>query len=200
VALSPVGEFFFVFAVVAGIELLDRSNFALIAYASDHPAWPTWIGGVTALAAATLLALGIGSLLIALLQGELVYLRLAGGVVLLGYAAFVAFSPEREPKPQEGRATAAGAFAMIFLLEFFDTSMIFIIILVATIGNPLLVGSAAVLAFVAVASTAVLIGARLGPRVEPRYLNRIVVVVLSVVGVLTILSALVPALFPELTV
>jgi putative Ca2+/H+ antiporter (TMEM165/GDT1 family) len=195
-ANDVVLEFALVFAVIGGLELLDRTNFALIGLAAKLPPRSVWAGAATAFVITTVLAVVIGAALVAALGGHIVYLRLGGGVFLLGYAAYLLAVPEADRRPPEGRSAYATALLLILLLELGDTTMIFTILFVASVGNPLLVGVAAGLALVAVAASAALIGSRLGARVEPKLLERVVIVILVVAGVVTILYALSPGLFP----
>jgi Ca2+/H+ antiporter, TMEM165/GDT1 family len=188
-------SFVIVFAVIGGTELIDRTNFALIGLASKHRPLPVWAGASGAFAVTTALAVVIGTTALALLDGHLVYLRLGGGALLLGYAAYLLLVPESERATPAARSVSATAFLLIFLLELGDTTMVFTVVLVGTLANPLLVGLAAGLALASVAASAALIGSRLGAKVEPRHLERIVVAVLGVVGVVTIVYALFPGLF-----
>ncbi|MGA7923473.1 MAG: TMEM165/GDT1 family protein [Thermoplasmata archaeon] len=194
-----LAAFFLVFGVVGGFELLDRTNFALIGLSSRQPALPSWVGAASAFLSTTTLAVLIGAALLALLHGQIVYLRLAGGALLLGYAGYLWFVPSEERAAPSRRSATATAFLLIFLLELGDTTMIFTIIFVSTIGNLVLVGLAAGSALVLVAASACLIGSRVGARVEPRLLDRVVVVLLTVVGVVTIAYALEPGIFPALS-
>jgi len=192
-----VAEFALVFVVVGGLEFLDRTNFALIGLAAKQDPRPTWAGAASAFALTTLLAVAVGTALLDALGGHLIYLRLGGGLFLLGYAAYLVIVPEADRRPPAGRSAFATAFLLIFLLELGDTTMIFTILFVSTIQNPVLVGVAAGTALAGVAATAALIGSRLGARVEPRLLERVVVVILAVAGVVTIVYALMPGWFPS---
>jgi putative Ca2+/H+ antiporter (TMEM165/GDT1 family) len=192
-----VVEFAFVFAVIGGLELLDRTNFALIGLAAKNPPRSVWAGAACAFLVTTALAVVIGAALVAAIGTKNVtYLRLGGGVVLLAYAAYLVLIPESERRPPEGRSAFATAFVLILLLEIADTTMIYTILFVAIIGNALLVGVAAAAALVAVAASAAVIGSRLGARVEPKLLERLVIGILVLAGILTILYALDPGLFP----
>ena len=189
-------EFVVVFAVIGGLEFLDRTNFALIGLAAKQEPTSTWAGAASAFVATTLLAVVVGTALLAALGGHIVYLRLGGGVFLLGYAAYLVVVPEADRRPPAGRSAFATAFLLIFLLEIGDTTTIFTILFVSTTQNPVLVAVAAASALIGVAATASLIGSRLGARVEPKALERVVVAILVVAGVVTILYALMPGWFP----
>lgn len=191
-------DFVLVFAVIAGLEFADRTNFALIALAAKLPARPVWAGAASAFVATTVLAVLIGAALVDALGGNVTVLRLGGGVFLLGYAGYLLLVPEADRRPPAGRSAFATAFLLILLLEIGDTTMIFTILFVASVGNPLLVGLAAAAGLVLVAATAVMIGSRLGARVEPKVLEKVVIGILLVAGVVTIVYALDPGLFPPI--
>ena len=195
---SGVGSFLLVLAVVGGLELMDRTNFALIGFAARHRPWPTWVGAASAFVVTSALAVAIGTALVAVLRDDLIYLRLGGGAFLLAYAAYLALVPESTRRVPSQRSAVAAAFLLILLLELGDTTMIFMINFVFTISDPWIVFAGGALGLCLVAASAALLGARLGERVEPRILDRVVVVVLAAVGVVTIVYALEPGLFPAL--
>lgn len=195
---GTVVAFATVFAVVGGFEFGDRTNFALIGLSARQPALPVWSGAAAAFVATTVLAVAIGTALLTALGGQLEYLRLAGGVLLLAYAGYLFFHGEEKEKEPTGRSAGVTAFLLIFLLELGDTTMILTMNFVFSIADPLLVGVAAASALILVAATACLIGSRLGARVEPAQLHRLVIVVLTIVGVITILYALHPGAFGSL--
>jgi putative Ca2+/H+ antiporter (TMEM165/GDT1 family) len=200
-AFSLAG-FVVVLAVVGGFEFIDRTSFALIAIASRTRPFPAWLGGAVAFVGTTAIAVAVGAALETVLgPGNVGWLRVAGGSFLLGYAAWVYVHPETEQEREAGSARSAFvlAFTTIFLLELADTTQIFEIVFVADYGwlTVLLAGS---LALAGVAAWDVAIGNKLGMRVSPDLLRRVVVVVLAVVGVVTILYGLVPGAFPTLSV
>ena len=187
--------FGFVFAVIGGLELLDRTCFSLIAFSARHPPLPTWAGAAAAFLGTTAIAVAVGGSLEAAFHRELVWVRVGGGVVLLAYATYLFLARERERAAPSGRSAFAAAFLLIFLLELGDTTMIFTIVFAVEFGNLEVVFEAAALALACVAGFAALLGSRLGARVEPRLLERVVVVILLAAGILTILLALEPGLF-----
>lgn len=193
---DPVAAFAVVFLVVGGFEILDRTNFALIGLAAKNPPVPVWAGATAAFLATTGLAVGIGAALLDALGGNVFWLRLGGGVLLLGYAGYLLLVPENERRPPSGRSAWTTAFLLIFLLELGDTTMVLTIIFAGAFDAPVVVFVAAASALTLVAASGALIGSQLGPRVEPVALERMVIGILSVVGVVTILWALVPGIFP----
>lgn len=187
--------FAFVFAFIGGLELLDRTCFALIAYGSKHPALQTWAGASLAFVFTSGLSVAVGGTLETAFHQELLWVRVGGGVVLLAYAVYLLRVPEQDRQPPTGRSAFAAAFILIFLLELGDTTMIFTILFTVEFGDLLVVFGAAALALTCVSAFAVQLGSHLGTRVAPRALERWVVVILSVAGVLTILYAVDPGLF-----
>jgi len=201
VNLGASTDFAIVFLVIGGLELFDRTSFALIAFASRAHALASWAGAATAFIASSALAVSVGAaLLSALGPGRVGWVRVGGGAFLLGYAAWVYFHPSEEStlaRREEVRSVLVAAFATIFLLEMGDDTMIFEIVFVANFGW-LVVFLAGASALVVVAAWNVHLGRTLGARISPRLLNRIVVAILAAVGILTILYGLAPAAFPTL--
>jgi putative Ca2+/H+ antiporter (TMEM165/GDT1 family) len=192
-----VTTFVAVFGVVALVELVDRTNFALIGLAARRSALACWLGATSAFIATSAIAVGIGTAFIAVLGGDLRYVQLGGGIFILGYAAYLALVPEADRAPPTGRSAFATAFLLIFLLELGDTTMILMILFTGSTGNPLLVFAAGAMGLALVAGTACTIGARLGAKVEPRSLERAVVAILGVIGAVTVALALDPGLLPS---
>ena len=191
-----------VFAVVGGVELFDRTSFSVIALASrGHPV-PTWAGAATAFVASTAIAVSVGAALVALLGPSRVGLVRAGaGACLVGYALYLwSRGPESpEDVPATPRTAYLAALATVFLLELGDTTMIIEVLFVTTWGW-LVVLVAGAAALIAVAAWASWLGGKLGARVEPAMLHRIVVGILLTVGVVTILYGLAPGAFAALSV
>ncbi len=198
--LALLGGFLIVLAVVGGFELFDRTSFALIALSARNRPFPSWAGAAVAFVASTAIAVSIGAVLASAIgPGRIGLLRVAGGIFLIGYAAwlYVHRGPKGDVAVRGGHAAFVAALLTIFLLELGDTTMIFEIVFVTEWGG-LLVFLAGSLALVSVAAWDVLLGTRLGARVETERLDQIVVVVLTFVGALTIAYGLDPSLFSAL--
>jgi Ca2+/H+ antiporter, TMEM165/GDT1 family len=193
--------FVIVFLVIGGLEIVDRTSFALIALASRAHAFASWAGSSAAFLLTTGLSVTVGAaLIVALGTGRIGLVRVAGGLFLIGYAAWVYFHPEEEESPHlrgDVRSAFITAFMTIFLLELGDTTMIFEIVFVANWGW-FVVFVAGSLALVVVAAWNVHVGRTIAARIPPRLLNRIFVVVLTIVGAVTIAYGLAPSAFPSL--
>ncbi len=190
-----------VFGVIGGLELVDRTSFALIALAARSRGLGTWVGGAAAFVTTTVLAVAVGAGLAGVLgPAHVGLLRAGGGAFLIGYAVWVLRRPPEEDAaipPPAARTALATAFTTILLLELGDTTMIFEVVFVANFGWAvvLLAGAGAL---VVVAAWDVWIGRRLALRLSPATLRRVVGSVLIVVGVVTVAYGLFPAAFPAL--
>jgi Ca2+/H+ antiporter, TMEM165/GDT1 family len=197
VDLGELSGFVVVFAVVGGFELFDRTSFATMALASRHHPVPTWAGAALAFVGSSAIAVSVGAALVALLGPDRIGLiRVAAGSALIGYALWLAYRGPEETAggPTSTRAAFAAAFATVFALEMGDTTMIIEILFVTDWGW-FVVLVAGALALICVAAWAAWLGNRLGTRVEPMVLHRIVVGVLLAVGALTIAYGLAPGAF-----
>jgi len=190
-----------VFGVIGILEVFDRTSFALIALAARSHPFRTWVGGASAFVITTTIAVTAGTALGDILgPSHIGLLRVAGGIFLMGYAGWLYFHPESEDPdrlPRTPRSALVAAFVTIFLLELGDTTMIFEIVFVSDFGW-LVVLVAGALALITVAAWDAYLGSRLGARLDPRLLHRIVVVVLFIVGAVTIVYGLAPGVFPAL--
>jgi len=199
VDLGWLGGFAVVFAVIAVLEVFDRTSFALIALAARSHPFQNWVGAACAFVLTSVVSVTVGSALSDVLgPGRIGLLRVAGGLFLIGYAAWLYFHPESEDPNRLGRTARTAfvtAFATIFLLELGDTTMIFEIVFVADFGW-LIVLVAGALALIVVAGWNSFLGSRLAGRLDPNVLHRLIVVVLIIVGAVTIAYGLAPSAFP----
>lgn len=199
--LGWLGGFTVVFAVIALLEVFDRTSFALIALSARSHPFPTWVGGASAFVLTSAISVTIGTALATVLGPDRIgWLRVAGGLFLIGYALWLYFHPESEDPdrlPRTARSAALTAFVTILVLELGDTTMIFQIVFVSDFGwLVVLVGGA--LALCAVAAWDAFLGSHLATRLDPKILHRVVVSVLIVVGAVTIAYGLAPGAFPTL--
>lgn len=191
-----------VFAVVGGLELIDRTSFTLIALASRGHPFSVWVGGSAAFVLTSAIAVGVGAGLAELLgPSRIELLRVGGGIALIAYALWLYTRNDEEPVRlhRTPRTALAAAFLTIFLLELGDTTMIFEIVFVASFGWAvvLLAGGGAL---VVVAAWDVELGRRLGLRLSPEKLRKVVVAILLLVGALTIAYGVAPSAFPGLAI
>lgn len=194
---SALAGFIVVFAIIGGLELVDRTNFSLIALAARQSPRATWAGGALAFVLTTVISVTIGAAFVAAVgPSGIAYLRVGGGAFLIAYALWLWLHTEDVAAPaiRSARSAVVLAFSTTFLLELGDTSMIFQIVFVTTYGW-LIVLLAGASALVAVAALATFLGGRFGARLDPKTLKGIVVGVLLVVGAVTIAYGLAPGAF-----
>jgi len=196
---GTLAGFVTVLAVIGGLELIDRTSFALIGLAARTRALGAWLGGTAAFVVTTVIAVAVGSALEGFLgTGRLNLLRFAGGVFLIGYAAWILLASHEEEAPprQELAGAFAAAFTTILLLELGDTTMVFEVVFVPTFGwLAVLLGGSLGLALVA--AWDVWIGGRIGLRLRPETVRKVVAGILFVVGALTAAYGLAPTAFPS---
>lgn len=192
---AALAAFGVVFGVVLGFELVDRTNFSLIALAARRSALRTWIGGSLAFVLTSGIAVTLGAAIVSLLGPDrLGWVRVGGGAFLVGYAVWFSLEKEESAAGTAARSALVAAFLATFLLELGDTTMILETLFVASYG-PWIVFFAGSAALIVAAAWGSYLGSRLGARVEPSLLKRIVVGVLITVGALTILYGLAPGWF-----
>jgi putative Ca2+/H+ antiporter (TMEM165/GDT1 family) len=190
-------ELLVVFATIGVIELGDRTNFALIGFASRRSGLSTWAGAASAFLVSSTIAVVIGTIVLAFLAPDIRYVEVAGGLIILAYAAHLYFRPESAGASHTARSAFATAFLLILLLEMGDTTMILMVLFTGSLADPIGVFAAGASALLLVAAFACTVGRHLGRRIEPRRLDQVVVAILVIVGIATILLALDPALRPS---
>ncbi len=193
---SNLVSFFLVLGIVGGVEFLDRTFYALLALSARYKPFPLWVGATLAYGLTVLIAVLAGAALGGALATYRPYVLLAAGIFLLGYAGYLWFKPEKERVAPAARSLLATGFLVIFLLELGDTTMILSLTFALTLPA-VIVGTAALLGLAGASAAACLIGSRVGARVEPRYLEKVVAVILVIVGSVIIVTAFYPSLFPS---
>ncbi|MCI4363745.1 MAG: TMEM165/GDT1 family protein [Thermoplasmata archaeon] len=195
-----------VFAVIFAFELVDRTNFGVVALSARHSPGDVWLGAALAFVVSTTIAVGIGIVAIAFLAPYLVWVKVAGGLLLVGFGlrGLARARGTEEHEPSERSSGPLGhsqvrllAFSLILFLEMGDNTQILTILFVASTRNPLLVFVAATLALVTVAGIGARSGEFLRTRVPAERLERVLAAVLVLIGSLTVLFALEPGLFPS---
>lgn len=191
------------FALIAPVELPDKTFVATLVLATRFRAAPVWIGVVSAFAVQVGIAVTAGGLLTLLPATPVQVVAavlFATGAVLLARGARRADQAEREQEREfaarirDGRTgwrAAATSFVVLFTAEWGDLSQLFTAGLVARGEPPLAVFVGAWAALAAVSGAAVLLGRWLLRRVRlavVRYLAATVCAILSVLTVISILT------------
>jgi putative Ca2+/H+ antiporter (TMEM165/GDT1 family) len=207
---SPLAQGLVVFGVIFALEIVDKTNFAVITLSAKHPHFDVWLGASAAFLAATAVSVGIGAAVAAFFTAYLLYVELAGGAAIVGFGVReLREAPETEEERAERRAERAlgrrevwlTAFGLVFLLEMGDNTQILAILFVVSLGSVAIVFLATALAMISVAAIGARSGAYLKRRLDPERLARGLGWTLVVVGALTMALSLVahfdPVLLPR---
>jgi len=191
---SPWAAGLLVFATIFGFELVDRTNFAVIGLASRFDPRRVWLGAAGAFVAASVISVAIGFVLLAAIPAYLPFVQLVGGSVLLGFGVRGLVrpdrtgpeSPGREPASATGTRVVLTAFATVLLLEMGDNTQVLTILFVGELRDAALVLVASCLALVSVAALGATSGNLLRRRISPHALERLLALILIIVGGATV--------------
>ena len=202
-----------VFAVIFLFEIVDRTNFAMVSLSGKHPPFQVWTGAALAFVVSSAISVAVGAAIVHLLPTYLVWVKVAGGTVLIAFGAREVLEKEEEEEVHAearlGDALPPGrvrltAFALILFLEMGDNTQILTFEFVASAGaSPgpgvlLVIFVAATLALWCTSAVGARSGAFLRQRVPVDRLEKVLGGILVVIGLLTILVALFPGLLPPI--
>jgi Ca2+/H+ antiporter, TMEM165/GDT1 family len=185
------------FAVVFPAELPDKSLFASLVLGTRFRPLPVFLGVAAAFAVHVVVAVAVGGVF-ALLPRRLVVF-----VVAALFAAGAAVLLLGRSDNEQGAVEAAGgagptrsrlqvalaSFGVVFLGEWGDITQITTANLAARYGDPVSVGTGALLALWSVAALALTVGRGLVQRVPTRLVRRLTGTALAVLAVLTLVEA-----------
>jgi Ca2+/H+ antiporter, TMEM165/GDT1 family len=184
------------FAVVFPAELPDKSLFASLVLGTRFRPLPVFLGVAAAFAVHVVVAVAVGGVF-ALLPRRLVLLVVAA---LFAAGAAVLLLGRGDDQGAVEAAGGAGAtrsplqvvlasFGVVFLGEWGDITQITTANLAARYGDPVSVGTGALLALWSVAALALTVGRGLVQRVPTRLVRRLTGAALAVLAVLTLAEA-----------
>ena len=183
------------FGLVALGELPDKTMFASLLMATRGRPLAVWCGTAAAFVVHVAIAVGIGAAAVALVPRRV--LDIAAGVAMLGFGAWAWLSRRAEPDDDAGLTARPGhhvalrAAGAIFVAEWGDLTQLLTADLAARSHHPLSVAVGAVAALWLVAALAVVSGSRLLSRLSVRTLRTVTAVVLSTLGALAVIGAVV---------
>jgi Ca2+/H+ antiporter, TMEM165/GDT1 family len=172
-------------------ELVDKDAFLLITVSTKIKAHVAFLAGVAAFVMTTTLFVTLGTVLIAFVP--VYWVRLAGGVVMLGYGFWEARAlvglreVEREEAKVEKTGSPWKAFlalvAALALLDLAgDATEVLTIVFVARYADPLLVFLGACAGLICADAVETTLGSRLGKLLTPERLRYFSVVVFLALG------------------
>jgi len=179
-------------------ELTDKDAFLLLAVSTKVRIRVAFLAGATSFIFTTTVIMTLGTLLITFVP--VYWVRLAGGVVMLGYGAWQArgLVGEKTVEAEESRIQRAGSqwrvfLAMVVALALLDlagdATEVLTIVFVARYSNAVLVFTGVITGLLAATAAETALGNRLGRLLTPRRLRYVSVIVFLVLGVFIILSS-----------
>jgi putative Ca2+/H+ antiporter (TMEM165/GDT1 family) len=192
--ISSLTIFLSVFGLIALGELGDKTNFLAMTLACKYHWKPVLFGIVAAVVVLMAIAVMLGEFVLALLPPLI--LKLVAGFLFLFFAvrSFLEKEVSVEERPRQALSPFLVTFLSFFVGELGDKTQLLTLTLAAQYKQPLTVWLGATLAMIVVDGTFVFLGNRLG-RLLPRHIMRYLAGGLfAAFGLLTILSAFIPAL------
>lgn len=185
------------------VELTDKDALFLLALATKTRASVVFAAGALAFTVTSAVIVAVGSVLIALVP--VFAIRLAGGAIMLGYAALEYSRLSREQRALEGaeervlRRPRAGAWSifvpavltLIALDLAGDATELVTIVLLAHFGDAVIVFSGAVAGLVAAVAVETALGNTLGRLLPRRRVKYISIAVFLVIGTAIIVTTLI---------
>jgi putative Ca2+/H+ antiporter (TMEM165/GDT1 family) len=178
-----------VFVTIFVFEFFDKTNLGNVAMSAKSSPFHVWVGAAIAFLVSTTIAVTIGTLILAFLLPQILYVKVGGGALLVAYGAWCLLKARKdEPAKEEmdkGKVVM-GAFLLILFLEMGDETQILTILFVASFGNILLVFVAAVAALWSMSALGVKLGSLMKGRISQVALERVSSVLMILVGALLI--------------
>ncbi len=187
------------------VELTDKDALFLLALATKARSSVVFAAGAVAFTASTAIIVAVGSFLVSIVP--VFAIKLAGGVIMLGYAAleYYRFSEEerevdeREAKVLGSRGASEWSVFVPALLTLItldlagDGTELVTVVLIARFGQPLLVFSGAVVGLIAAVAAETIMGNALGRFLSRKRIKYLSIAVFAVVGT-TILATTLAAM------
>ena len=182
-------------------ELTDKDAFLLLTLATRRRAWFVFAAGSTAFTITTAIITTSGYFLLRI--APVLWIKLAGGVVMISYGLWEFFKAGDEGKELESEksrvlsssakksmlAAFLSAVAMLALLDLAgDATEILTIIFIAQIQDVLLVFIGALAALIAATALETFLGGQLGKMLSSRRLRIFSVIVFLSIGTATIIT------------
>lgn len=184
-----------VFCTILFLEIFDRTNITVISLSSRSTAKAVWAGAALAFTLSTIVAVLLGQIVLSVFLQYILYIRVIGGAGIIAFGVWTFLKskePEKEsPTMSSERASFVQALLLILALETGDDTQLLTILFVSWVGNAILVLVAALSGLLVAMTLGVKSGQFLKGRVSTRNLERASSVIITMVGVVTILTAFV---------
>jgi len=194
-AEASIASFVTIAATLFVAELTDKDALLLLAISTKVRTRLAFAAGATAFAITTTIIIAAGSLIVAVVPVD--WVRVAGGVVMLGYGLWEArgLIGEKEVEKEESRIARSGSQWRVFLalvaslalLDLAgDATEVLTVVLVANYGSPLFVFSSVWVGLVSAAAAEATLGSKLGKLLTPRRLQVSSAVIFILLGLFII--------------
>lgn len=191
--MEGLAPFSAAFALIAVLELGDKTQLATISLAARYPRAHVLLGASAGLALVTAVGVAAGAILAGLLGAWLVAIKIVGGALFIVFAV-LSFRRSEVETPQlttDPRGAFWRALAVNILAETGDKTQLAVVILAATTEAPLSVFAGGSLGLIAVAVGSVLIGAAAARALRAQTIRIVSTALFVAAGVLLIAEAIV---------
>ena len=196
-AAAALASLFPIAATIFVAELTDKDALLILGMSARGRPMATFFAGVTAFTLTTGLFVSLGSVL--LLYVPVLWVRLAGATIMLGYGAWEARGllgagvAEREESQVEKRKSLAGFFfalagALVLLDVAGDATEVLTIVFVAHYADPLLVFGGACVGLYAATALEAALGSRVGRVITRRRLRALSAAIFLALGAFILLT------------
>ncbi|MCK4926837.1 MAG: TMEM165/GDT1 family protein, partial [Candidatus Aenigmarchaeota archaeon] len=161
-----LSEFLIPFLMIAIAELGDKTQLTMLTLSAkfDEP-YKIFAGGMLAFLLVDGMAVIFGSILASYIS--ISFLQLASGLIFLAFGAAMYLSKDEENQKISAKSAFLSSFMIIFIAELGDKTQIASLVF-ATQFSPVIVLAAIMLALASVSAIAIVIGAKIKDRIEPK--------------------------------
>lgn len=202
--LTTLGAFATIAFTIFVAELTDKDALLLLALSTRIKPWVAFLAGSTAFAISTAIIVSISYVLVEFIP--VMWIKLAGGIVMIGYAGYEYYTATRkEIEKEEDRIEKhsknkallklfLSIIPMLVILDLAgDATEVLTIVFVARFQNVLLVFVSAVIALSAASAVETAIGNRIGKFFSLDKIRVFSLLIFLVIGIIIIVTTL---LFP----
>jgi putative Ca2+/H+ antiporter (TMEM165/GDT1 family) len=198
-----ISDLLLAFATIAStlfiVELTDKDALLLLTLATRVKPWTAFASGAAAFTITSAIIVSAGYILIRVIP--VFWVRVAGGLVMIGYGLWEYFhkegEAEEERKLMERTAHMSdwsiffGALSLLIVLDLAgDSTEVLTIVYVAKFANALLVFLGAVLALVSASALETFLGGKLGKVISTSKVKRLSLIVFVIIGTVVLLTTI----------
>lgn len=181
------------------VELTDKDALLLLSLATRIKPWTAFASGATAFTVTSAVIVSLGYILIRIIP--IFWVRLAGGLAMIGFAAWEYFHKEDSAEEDKkflnktpnasGWSIFLGAVSLLILLDLAgDATEILTIVYVAKFSNAVLVFLGAVTALVSASALETLLGRKLKRVLSTSNLTKLSLTVFVVIGTVVVFTTI----------